>query len=339
MVSISNGSRRKNVRKSNSCFGRRRVIINFSIVFVLGALWVWQWAAIDVEYSDGDLLSYLPDAAADNLRNVASIDYYNSINNFLGSQQSSLEAFGLSVNNLQRIEKAEGALKNEQIGGVPEDFLPVVTLDSPIALRFRLRGVAGNPVSGMKDITAYQVQIRLAHDSNSRRSLWDSGKVSVHKAPREIVLPDLNVVKALAPGMVVSWRVAVWDANGNGPATSDWTKFAVGPNQWTGQWIVHPQDPENFKQSTNMIYSGSVSTEQCNDWKNRRPLPIARSIFQLSGAEQSKEVVSALLVGTGLGSFSASMNGMPLSSSSPLDPSMMDVSENNRSLPDLYIFL
>jgi hypothetical protein len=37
-------------------------------------------------------------------------------------------------------------------------------------------------------------------------------------------------------GSVVKWKVLVWDYQGSGPATSEWSKFGVGPShdKWTG---------------------------------------------------------------------------------------------------------
>lgn len=238
---------------------------------------------------------------------------------------SAIEPYGLRVNNLQLIEQAGGALP-EQKEGAPEDFLPVVSLDEPIHLQFRLRGVPGARVSAMKDISAYQILARVAHNTSSCATLWDSGKIAVNKAPK--VIPwggDNGDIETLGPGIIVKWKVLVWDFDGHGPAPSSWSKFAVGPDEWTAKWIVHPDDSKQFQESSNIIHQGSVSTGQCNEWKNRRPLPVARNSFRLTLEDQSKEIVSALLVATGLGSFSASMNGQPLSSSSPLDPSMMDV--------------
>ena len=72
---------------------------------------------------------------------------------------------------------------------------------------------------------------------------------------------------------------------------------------------------------------GSVTAEECNHWKERRPLPVVRAKVELSPEEASKNVVSALLVVSGLGSFATSFDGMPLSSSSSMDPPMTDFTQ------------
>jgi hypothetical protein len=71
---------------------------------------------------------------------------------------------------------------------------------------------------------------------------------------------------------------------------------------------------------------GPVSREQCELWKQRRPLPLARAQFEISN-KQTQQLVSALLVVSGLGSFAVSIDGNPLSSSSVQDPPLTDYSQ------------
>lgn len=133
----------------------------------------------------------------------------------------------LSVNHLQRITLAVGALP-EQVTGAPEDFLPIIAEDNP-KLRFRLKDSVGASPLAMKDISAYQIRAEHAH--NSLAVLWDSGKIHVKRMPRSIAW-DGEQLKA---GTIVKWRVSVWDSEGIGPSNSDWTKFGVGPTEWKGK--------------------------------------------------------------------------------------------------------
>ena len=238
---------------------------------------------------------------------------YSPLSSIL-STRAAIIPFDLSVNHLQRITLAGGALP-EQVSGAPEDFLPIIADGRP-KLRFRLKGSIGASPSAMKDISAYQ--IRAEHVHSSLAVLWDSGKIHVKSMPRAIAWGG----EKLKAGTVVKWRVSVWDNEGIGPSNSDWTKFGVGPTDWTGNWITHPDDASKFTKKTQFM--GEVSTEECNQWIARHPLTVARARIELSNEEQAKEVTSALLVVSGLGSFATSLDSMPLSSSSRLDPAMMD---------------
>ena len=66
--------------------------------------------------------------------------------------------------------------------------------------------------------------------------------MSVHGMPHSIPWGgrDLKV------GTIVKWLVSVWDGKGVGPAKSDYTKFGVGPETWTGEWMTHPNDVTNL---------------------------------------------------------------------------------------------
>jgi len=72
----------------------------------------------------------------------------------------------------------------------------------------------------------------------------------------------------LQVGMIAKWKVLVWDSKGVGPSSSTYSKFGVGPREWTGKWITHSQDLTNYKQvSTNMWdYSFAVGLT-CAAWK------------------------------------------------------------------------
>lgn len=89
-----------------------------------------------------------------------SANYHFMSEQYLGSiasQQGAILPFDLSVNHLQRIPLASGALP-EQVAGADEDFLPIVSKDSTPQFRFRLKTLEGASIAAIKDITAYQVR-------------------------------------------------------------------------------------------------------------------------------------------------------------------------------------
>ncbi len=229
--------------------------------------------------------------------------------------QPGIVPFDLTMNNLHVIQKAGGALP-QQILPTEEDFLPV-TMTLP-ELRFRLRPATGASYSAVRDISAYRIEAVEAHNSND--TLWDSGRVATKTGmPSSIPWGGQNI----PVGSIVKWRVHVWDCNGVGPSTSEWQKFAVGPknDDWKSQWITHPTDLHAFNSETNLWRHG-VNTEQCDGWLKRRDLPLMMSKFKLE-----KDITSALLVVSGLGSFQAHLDGRKLSSSSVLDPPLTDFTE------------
>jgi len=236
-------------------------------------------------------------------------------------QKGAIIPFDLSVNHLQRIKLAGGALP-QQAEGADEDFLPIIAGTSQ--LRFRLKSRRGASPAAIKDISAYQIVAQQAHDDSS--TLWDSGKTLVKNGmPHSIPWGGDN----LKVGTIVKWKVSVWDSKGAGPSSSQYTKFGVGPSNddWTGQWISHPTDLSTSKKITTSMWDWGTSEQKCNAWKARRPLPVARAKVELSKQEASNNVVSALLVVSGLGSFATTLDGMSLSSSSLLDPPMTDFSQ------------
>ena len=216
----------------------------------------------------------------------------------------------LSMNNLQVISKAGGASDVY----TEEDFLPITA--SPPEFRFRLRPTFGASHTAIRDVSAYRIESLEAHGDTT---LWDSGKVQVvNGMPQSVEWGG----EELSVGSIVKWRVHVWDYSGVGPSTSEWQKFGVGPannEDWTGQWITHPNDLHSFQNETNLWRHG-VNAEQCENWLKRKDLSILRSKFTL----KTKMIKSALLVVSGLGSFQTSLNGLPLSSSSILDPPLTD---------------
>jgi len=226
-----------------------------------------------------------------------------------------------------------------------EDFLPIV-LANDISLRWRLQAVptsattsdADSTLDAIRGISAYQIVAKHAHASNNIDIIiWDSGKISLptFTPPRSV---EWDYTKApatmLKPGTILQWQVQTWDGLGQGPAQSEWSKFAIGPesDHWQAQWITHPHDLKSLQDpAVDRIFSGGkglVSEDTCNAWKQRVPLPLARTTFALDhNNDKNNPVVSALLVASGLGMFSVTLNGKTLSSSSVHDPPLTDFSQ------------
>ena len=253
--------------------------------------------------------------------------------------------FDLSVNHLQLVKSAPGSPYTDLT--VNEDFLPVV-LTNDITFRWRSKSRPGSRPRDGEKITAYQIFARRAlyssqnnnddDDDDSAIILWDSGKVNVHDGmPGVVTYNGTDMVV----GSVIEWKVIVWDSSTpNGMASSsDWSKFAVGPSQseWQGQWISHPIDIESWDETDASAFWTPTNVEgtpqqqkACSNWETRSQLPIFRTKFSaLHNAENNNddEVATALLVVSGLGSFRASIDGKPLSSSGPLDPPLTDFAQ------------
>jgi hypothetical protein len=235
--------------------------------------------------------------------------------------EGSIIPMDLTVNFLHVIDKAPGAppepimAKSASSFRSPEDFLPVV---APSDIQFRWRHVAKTgAVASDLIVTGYRV---LVVSMGKGDVIWDSGKVTVDKDEviREIVWGG---EAPPAAGQILQWQVTLWD-NQNQKSASQWIKFAVGPEQtdWKGTWVAHPSDMATFDK-TNEVWK---KHNECDVWKMRRPLPLFRTKIAIKNAAQ---VSSALLLVSGLGSFRASVNGVPLSTSGPIDPPFTDYSK------------
>mmetsp|Transcript_18521 Transcript_18521/g.40075 ORF Transcript_18521/g.40075 Transcript_18521/m.40075 type:complete len:1112 (-) Transcript_18521:1970-5305(-) len=111
------------------------------------------------------------------------------------------------------------------------------------------------------------------------------------------------------------------------PNSSSFSKVAIGPEEhdWKGKWIVHPLDMDTFN-------ADMKKKSDCDRWTMRRSLPLFRAhlsalTLQSILANDDDSLASALLVVSGLGSFRASMDGVPLSPSGPIDPPFTDYSK------------
>jgi len=261
----------------------------------------------------------------------------------------SIIPFDLSVNHLQRISRAAGSPNSQDDSSVAvsEEFLPVV-LPHEIDLRWRSRARANSRPEDVVSTTAYRIVARRAastahssEDGDGQSILWDSGKVITTDGLPDVVHCDNNDLKLTSGGVgaIIEWRVTAWDS-ANNPSTSTWTKFAIGPSQpddWKGQWISHPIDIENWSETDAAAFWGNnkegLQDTACRNWEKRSQLPIFRArlpaLLEDGAAETDgeDEIVSALLVVSGLGSFRTSLDGVPLSSSGPLDPPLTDFAQ------------
>ena len=241
--------------------------------------------------------------------------------------------FDLSVNHLQLVDRAPGSPYTDLT--VNEDFLPVV-LQSDIAFRWRSRARPNSLAQDGVKSTAYQIIARLAYSDNEDAILWDSGKVSLSDGLPDVV--TYNDTK-MEVGSVIEWKVTVWDSSQPDAksSSSDWSKFAVGPSQsdWQGQWISHPIDLESWNETDASAFwvptAGMNGTDSqrlaCRNWEKRSQLPVFRTKLPVLDIAEDDDIVTALLVVSGLGSFRASIDGKPLSSSGPLDPPLTDFAQ------------
>ncbi|EED93166.1 predicted protein [Thalassiosira pseudonana CCMP1335] len=250
-----------------------------------------------------------------------------------GDGIGSIIPIDLSVNHLQRIDRAPGS-PNEKSESVQEDFLPVV-LASDIDFRWRSRARENSRPEDVVKTTAYQIVARRAYsnanDSDIGTILWDSGKVATPDG-----LPDVVVcenVDSMEVGSIVEWSVTAWDFSDK-PTRSSWSKFAIGPKneEWEAKWVSHPVDIASFDEGDSSAFWVNGDDAQqlaCDNWMRRKQLPLFRAKLPALDDVNSGEdkVITALLVVSGLGSFRASVDGEPLSSSGPLDPPLTDYAQ------------
>jgi len=258
----------------------------------------------------------------------------------------SIIPYELSINHLKLITKAPGApLASSHL--ITEEFLPVV-LPTELVFRWRHRARVGSESVDQEKILAYRIVVRLLN--NNDQILWESGKLmgspdSIHWKD-DVVLPP--------PGYIVEWCAEVWDSK-NRPHLSEWSKFAVGPEQqqqqntdskrdsnsgWVASWIVHPTDMDTFDRNNlnvSLLEEHRWDHEKrCDRWKLRKSLPIFRARISAkwkntednnNGDDDNDIITSALLLVSGLGSFRASFDGIPLSTSGPIDPAFTDYTQ------------
>eukprot|EP00986_Skeletonema_menzelii_P002280 scaffold622_cov144-Skeletonema_menzelii.AAC.1 len=262
------------------------------------------------------------------------------------SGDGAIVPYDLSVNFLQRIIKAPGAppepvlVEHASKARVAEDFLPVVT-PSSVNFRWRHRARVGSSYEDATKIKGYRIIVRrhqhASIESEYNLIVWDyvkefNGSTADDELPHSVAWASRNPPTI---GHILEWMVQVWDNNYQS-STSSWTKFALGPEKeadWKGaDWIVHPHDMDTFdtanKLHTKVKQFGDLRSE-CKNWKRRRPLPLFRMKLSLEELNmmEGEQISSALLVMSGLGSFRASFDGVPLSTSGPVDPPFTDYSK------------
>jgi len=179
------------------------------------------------------------------------------------------------------------------VDGLPSTQFGLGDPTPTLAWRLASTQVDGNPcfsdaavgVCGMDKQEAYQVRAASsAADLTAGPWLWDTGKVDSS---------DQSVTFGGTVGSRASvvWQARVWDANGYSSAWSDPSQFTIGllnASDWSAQWIEDP-----------------AYTYQTNGVPN--PLPVFASEFSVV-----KTVASAMLYATGLGQFTATINGLPI---------------------------
>jgi hypothetical protein len=244
------------------------------------------------------------------------------------SSTGSIVAINLSVNHLQLTKVAPGS-PNPPHPSVHEEFLPIVTIDD-VDFRWRsslLFNSSSSSASSMEQTTAYRILLRKAHTTNT---LWDTNKVPT---PNGIPPVVKCTSKFLQVGSIYEWKVILWDSHDKSSSKTDddWSKFGIGPksDEFTSKWIAHPTDMSSWSNgdASAYWYDKNIKGQEvaCANWKKRQQLPLFRVKFPSYKLEG--EVQSALLVVSGLGSFRASIDGIPLSSSGPLDPPLTDFAQ------------
>ena len=266
-------------------------------------------------------------------------DIHSETSGYHSNESGSIVPFDLSVNHLKLITHAPGKpplppLSSFASFSIPsEDFLPVVCKDE-ITFRWRHYAREGRPTADAARVRAYKIVVKrfVGCDNCGDKEdfvIWDSDRVDLlnngeddNDLPTSIRWPE---EVPLQIGQILEWRVTLWDMAEH-CSTSAWSKFAVGPkdeDDWVGEWVVHPTDMASF--------DFSQEGDRCERWYKRRPLPLFRGILSSQSLKailrDDDPLVSALLVVSGLGSFRATFDGVPLSPSGPIDPPFTDYSQ------------
>jgi len=144
-------------------------------------------------------------------------------------------------------------------------------------------GHSGSPTARQ---TAYQIRVASARTQLGHPDLWDSGKVESSETENI----DYGGARLRSREDAV-WDVRVWDANGRAGAWSapgTWEMGMLSQSDWSAKWIEDP----GYVYATDGVPN---------------PLPVFAKGFGLSG-----RIVKARLYITGLGQYTARLNGLPV---------------------------
>jgi len=350
--------RRNRQSKSSSQSKLLQGFVGIIGLYVIG-IFTWQNSQLNSDGMATNIASIISTTKDAFIGSSSSISGYSSsiedgsVDGSSSDKGGAIIPIDLTVNFLQAIQRAPGAPPHPPSppssakARSPEDFLPVV-VPSEITFRWAHRTRGGSVVEHSRDIKSYRIIVRTSATTNGKGKviMWDSGKVNISQQQNNNQgLPNSVNYGAKTPpqiGQILEWNVQIWDAT-NTASSSSWSKFAVGPQNeqdWQGKWIVHPSDMDTFDTTKRNVRL------QCENWKLRRPLPLFRVVIPSRevgmtassngsnvgvAVEGSDDVVeqiqSALLVISGLGSFRASIDGVPLSTSGPIDPPFTDYSK------------
>ena len=331
---------------TNLTFCRRILLLSILLVILFQAyLWVGQ---LDFRYTRDDV-QYTGNIAA-GTRTSGSIIPYE-----------------LSINHLKLIAKAPGAppppihssTASSSHNLITEDFLPVVTSDE-LVFRWRHRAKVGSKSVDIETILAHRIIVRLL---NNDEILWDSGRLlgspdSIHW---KLLLP---LPGNIAKWCVEVWDSqnrpysSEWSKFAIGPDQQqqnnnnnnnndddndeddddddDDSNRGGNNNGWIASWIAHPTDMDTFDK--NKLDNSFLEDDKwdykkrCKRWKLRNSLPLFRAKISTNTKkvvvdDDDETITSALLVVSGLGSFRVSFDGIPLSTSGPIDPAFTDYTQ------------
>lgn len=147
--------------------------------------------------------------------------------------------------------------------------------------------------------SAYQILVNEI-TASGEDEVWNSGKV---KSSQSILIPYEG--SPLESDCRYSWRVKVWDEDGDTSKLSEKARFQMGllsDTDWkSAKWIGYKQLPAGKKLSLGVTGYGELSHGKVEE---RAVVPMFRKSFDIS-----KQIESATLFITGLGQYEATVNG------------------------------
>ncbi len=132
---------------------------------------------------------------------------------------------------------------------------------------------------------------------------WDSGRV---ESDQSIQIQYGG--KELAPATRYTWKVRVWDAEGNASEWSQSATFSTGLKEWRAKWIGDDASGNTLWQSSTAL------------WEDKQPLP-ARYLRREFAV--TKKVTRATAYICGLGFFDLYLNGAKVSQD-VMDPALSE---------------